>query len=254
MIRLFSFSDWKRNTGNNAGLSDIKGMSITSNLESPIVFLKLEKSSGSAKDDLLLLEEMADRVSSLFLYKTESRHCTCFLTWLDTCRLWRKTHCWLWVRKDRFLINAGYLWESNSLSQPDIQNPIFLKHRSLWRDLLQSFYSSPETPELIQRKPLFFKTTKGTLLNTCVWDHRQLIRRLKRLYMFIAASLLSVMGLWSTDEGEILKTMASSSSSYSHFQMFSFDHIWVFSSSFVLFNLFYYLFSLDSLVLLSKFF
>jgi serine palmitoyltransferase len=62
------------------GLSDIKGMSLTSNRESPIVFLKLEKSSGSAKDDLLLLEKMADRVSSLFLCKTKSRPCPRFLT------------------------------------------------------------------------------------------------------------------------------------------------------------------------------
>jgi len=123
-------------------------MSLTSNRESPIVFLKLEKSSGSAKDDLLLLEKMADRVSSLFLCKTKSRPCPRFLTWLDACRLWRKTHCWLWVLKDHFLINAGYLWESNSTSQRDIRNPIFLKRRSHWRDLLQSFYSSPETPKL----------------------------------------------------------------------------------------------------------
>lgn len=47
----------------HAGLSDIKGMSLASNPESPIVFLKLDKSSGSTKDDLLLLEKMADRVS-----------------------------------------------------------------------------------------------------------------------------------------------------------------------------------------------
>ncbi|CAB80314.1 serine C-palmitoyltransferase like protein [Arabidopsis thaliana] len=71
------------NAGNNAGLSDIKGMSLTSNRESPIVFLKLEKSSGSAKDDLLLLEKMADRAlkeDSLLVVSSKR-------SFLDKCRL-----------------------------------------------------------------------------------------------------------------------------------------------------------------------
>lgn len=46
-----------------AGLSDIPGISIASNVESPIIFLKLEKSTGSMKNDLILLEDIADRVS-----------------------------------------------------------------------------------------------------------------------------------------------------------------------------------------------
>jgi serine palmitoyltransferase len=45
-----------------AGLSNIQGLSIASNPESPIVFLKLEMSTGSMKDDLQLLEAIADRV------------------------------------------------------------------------------------------------------------------------------------------------------------------------------------------------
>ena len=45
-----------------AGLSNIQGLSIASNPESPIVFLKLEMPTGSAKDDLKLLEAIADRV------------------------------------------------------------------------------------------------------------------------------------------------------------------------------------------------
>jgi len=45
-----------------AGLSNIQGLSISSNPKSPIVFLNLEKSTGSTKDDLKLLEAMADRV------------------------------------------------------------------------------------------------------------------------------------------------------------------------------------------------
>ncbi|KAE8010125.1 hypothetical protein FH972_006516 [Carpinus fangiana] len=44
------------------GLSDISGLSIASNVESPIVFLKLEKSTDSMKNDLILLEDIADRV------------------------------------------------------------------------------------------------------------------------------------------------------------------------------------------------
>ncbi|PPS16529.1 hypothetical protein GOBAR_AA04057 [Gossypium barbadense] len=43
------------------GLSDIRGLSIASNPESPIVFLVLEKSTGSMKSDLQLLEDIADR-------------------------------------------------------------------------------------------------------------------------------------------------------------------------------------------------
>ncbi|KDP45822.1 hypothetical protein JCGZ_17429 [Jatropha curcas] len=43
------------------GLSNIQGLSIASNPESPIVFLRLEKPKGSVKDDLKLLQEVADR-------------------------------------------------------------------------------------------------------------------------------------------------------------------------------------------------
>ncbi|XP_044510498.1 long chain base biosynthesis protein 1-like isoform X2 [Mangifera indica] len=43
------------------GLSDICGLTIASNPESPIVFLRLEKSTGSQKSDLQLLEDIADR-------------------------------------------------------------------------------------------------------------------------------------------------------------------------------------------------
>ncbi|KAG5412649.1 hypothetical protein IGI04_000216 [Brassica rapa subsp. trilocularis] len=51
--------------------------------ESPIVFLKLEKSSGSTKDDLLLLEKMADRAlkeDSLLVVSSKK-------SFLDKCRL-----------------------------------------------------------------------------------------------------------------------------------------------------------------------
>ncbi|CAF2067487.1 unnamed protein product [Brassica napus] len=64
------------------GLSDIKGMSLASNPESPIVFLKLEKSSGSTKEDLLLLEKMADRAlkeDSLLVVSSKK-------SFLDKCR------------------------------------------------------------------------------------------------------------------------------------------------------------------------
>ncbi|KAK8574711.1 hypothetical protein V6N12_062398 [Hibiscus sabdariffa] len=43
------------------GLSDVQGLSIASNPESPIVFLRLEKSTGSVKGDLQLLEDLANR-------------------------------------------------------------------------------------------------------------------------------------------------------------------------------------------------
>lgn len=46
-----------------AGLSDIKGLEIASDPLSPIVFLRLKKSTGSSNSDLKLLEDIADRVS-----------------------------------------------------------------------------------------------------------------------------------------------------------------------------------------------
>jgi serine palmitoyltransferase len=51
-----------------AGLSSIQGLSIASNPESPIVFLKLEMSTGSMKDDLQLLEAIADRVRNELVF------------------------------------------------------------------------------------------------------------------------------------------------------------------------------------------
>lgn len=65
------------------GLSDIRGLVFASNAESPIVFLKLEKSAGSMKADLNLLQEIADRVleeDSVFV--VASKRST-----LDKCRL-----------------------------------------------------------------------------------------------------------------------------------------------------------------------
>ncbi|KAG8641503.1 hypothetical protein MANES_13G154966v8 [Manihot esculenta] len=65
------------------GLSNIQGLSIASHPESPIVFLKLEKSIGSVKDDLKLLENIADRAlkeDSVFV--VVSKRST-----LDKCRL-----------------------------------------------------------------------------------------------------------------------------------------------------------------------
>ncbi|XP_038974616.1 long chain base biosynthesis protein 1b-like [Phoenix dactylifera] len=44
------------------GLADVPGLIITSHPLSPIVFLKLKKSTGSAKTDLQLLDTIADRV------------------------------------------------------------------------------------------------------------------------------------------------------------------------------------------------
>ncbi|WJX09489.1 serine palmitoyltransferase component [Trifolium repens] len=44
------------------GLSNIPGFTIASHPESPIVYLRLKKSTGSLKDDLHLLENIAERV------------------------------------------------------------------------------------------------------------------------------------------------------------------------------------------------
>lgn len=50
-----------------AGLSDIQGLEIASDIQSPIVFLRLKKSTGSSKSDLQLLEDVAARVSLIVL-------------------------------------------------------------------------------------------------------------------------------------------------------------------------------------------
>jgi serine palmitoyltransferase len=44
------------------GLSEIKGLEIASDPQSPIVFLRLEKPTGSLKNDILLLQKIADCV------------------------------------------------------------------------------------------------------------------------------------------------------------------------------------------------
>lgn len=65
------------------GLSDVPGLTVTSNPLSPIVFLKLRKSTGSSKSDLQLLDTIADRVlkeDSVFI--VTSKRST-----LDKCRL-----------------------------------------------------------------------------------------------------------------------------------------------------------------------
>lgn len=65
------------------GLSKIPGFTIASHPESPIVYLRLEKSTGSMKDDLHLLENIAEHVlkeDSVFV--VASRRST-----LDKCRL-----------------------------------------------------------------------------------------------------------------------------------------------------------------------
>ncbi|XP_047338239.1 long chain base biosynthesis protein 1 isoform X2 [Impatiens glandulifera] len=80
--------DRVRNLKNNVsllwqGLSGIKGLEITSDAMSPIVFLRLTKSKGSSKDDLKILEEIADRVlkeDSIFVLTIKR-------STLDKCRL-----------------------------------------------------------------------------------------------------------------------------------------------------------------------
>lgn len=65
------------------GLSDVPGLSIASNPHSPVVYLRLKKSTGSLKDDLHLLEDIADHMlkeDSVFV--VVSKRST-----LDKCRL-----------------------------------------------------------------------------------------------------------------------------------------------------------------------
>ncbi|KAL0726128.1 LOW QUALITY PROTEIN: hypothetical protein Bca4012_022221 [Brassica carinata] len=65
-----------------------KGMSLASDPESPIVFLKLEKSSGSAKEDLLLLEKMAARYTVHYSLQEDSLLVVSSKkSFLDKCRL-----------------------------------------------------------------------------------------------------------------------------------------------------------------------
>lgn len=46
-----------------AGLLEIQGLELASDIMSPLVFLRLKKSTGSLKSDLQLLEDLADKVS-----------------------------------------------------------------------------------------------------------------------------------------------------------------------------------------------
>ncbi|XP_057501331.1 long chain base biosynthesis protein 1-like [Actinidia eriantha] len=65
------------------GLLDIQGLEVMSDAQSPIVFLRLKNSTGSSKNDLQLLEEIADRAlkeDSVFV--VTSKRST-----LDKCRL-----------------------------------------------------------------------------------------------------------------------------------------------------------------------
>ncbi|KAG9142171.1 hypothetical protein Leryth_007620 [Lithospermum erythrorhizon] len=65
------------------GLEDVKGFQILSDPESPIVFLKLKKSTGSSKSDLQILEDIADKAlkeDSVFV--VTSKRST-----LDKCKL-----------------------------------------------------------------------------------------------------------------------------------------------------------------------
>ncbi|XP_043702157.1 long chain base biosynthesis protein 1b [Telopea speciosissima] len=65
------------------GLSDVPGLSIASNPQSPLVFLKLKRTTGSLKNDLQLLEDISDRMlkeDSVFV--VASKRST-----LDRCRL-----------------------------------------------------------------------------------------------------------------------------------------------------------------------
>ncbi|BFG18352.1 hypothetical protein CerSpe_046260 [Prunus speciosa] len=65
------------------GLSGILGLSLASNPESPIVFLRLEKSTGSVKSDLQLLEDISDRLLKEYsVFVVTSKRST-----LDKCRL-----------------------------------------------------------------------------------------------------------------------------------------------------------------------
>ncbi|BBG95212.1 long-chain base1 [Prunus dulcis] len=61
----------------------ILGLSLASNPESPIVFLRLEKSTGSVKSDLQLLEDISDRLLKEYsIFVVTSKRST-----LDKCRL-----------------------------------------------------------------------------------------------------------------------------------------------------------------------
>ncbi|CAM8894918.1 unnamed protein product [Rhodiola kirilowii] len=65
------------------GISDVPGLSLTSDPLSPVVFLKLKASTGSSKDDLRLLEKIADHMlneSSVFVVTTKR-------SFLDKCPL-----------------------------------------------------------------------------------------------------------------------------------------------------------------------
>ena len=64
-------------------MSDIPGLKLGSDQESPIVFLTLEKSTGSIQNDLQLLESIAERVSNFLSNATE--HIFHHIFWTYVC-------------------------------------------------------------------------------------------------------------------------------------------------------------------------
>lgn len=58
----------------NSGLSDLPGLTIASDPLSPIVFLKLKKTTGSSENDLELLNKITERVSGWTVFHRHTKH------------------------------------------------------------------------------------------------------------------------------------------------------------------------------------
>lgn len=125
-----------------SGLKDIQGMEIMSDPLSPIVFLRLKKSTGSSKSDLKLLEDIADRVSDhlsvsvVSSYSVSHTHPNNNLPHHKYChcRSWRKIPFLLLLQRDQHLINVICQLGFDCLCQQDTQHLIWRKLVNHWRE------------------------------------------------------------------------------------------------------------------------
>jgi hypothetical protein len=126
LFSIYTSFIWDHTTINNnistdtlatAGLSNIPGFTIASHPESPIVYLRLKKSTGSLKDDLHLLENIAERVRNadqMFIYffdRTMFISCFQFCQYLMLCihRFWRKILYLWWLPEDHHWTSVNCL-------------------------------------------------------------------------------------------------------------------------------------------------
>lgn len=112
------------------GLSGVQGLEIVSDPKSPIVFLKLKNSTGFAKGDLQVLEDLANHVSGLNSLEPVCSPLSCdnIMVSQCICSYWSNMAFSLQLRKDRYWTNASCLLELGYMCLLVIQKLMWIKH------------------------------------------------------------------------------------------------------------------------------